>query len=62
MYNHAQMMLKGGLNMSIKITGNASPQEAQAYVDYLQEWWQQDLKDMVEKDYNHPSVIMYSDL
>ncbi len=30
------------------------------YVDYLQEWWQQDLKDMVEKDYNHPSVIMYS--
>ena len=30
------------------------------YVNYLQEWWQQDLKDMVEKDYNHPSVIMYS--
>ena len=30
------------------------------YVDYLEEWWQQDLKDMVEKDYNHPSVIMYS--
>ena len=22
--------------------------------------WKQDIKDMVEKDYNHPSVIMYS--
>lgn len=30
------------------------------YVNYLQKWWKQDLKDMVEKDYNHPSVIMYS--
>ena len=30
------------------------------YVNYLAKWWQQDLKDMVEKDYNHPSVIMYS--
>ena len=24
------------------------------------EWWKQDLKDMVDKDYNHPSVILYS--
>ena len=30
------------------------------YAGYLEEWWQQDLKDMVEKDYNHPCVIMYS--
>lgn len=30
------------------------------YADYMKEWWYQDLKDMVEKDYNHPSVIMYS--
>ena len=30
------------------------------YVTYFDEWWKQDLKDMVEKDYNHPSVIMYS--
>ncbi len=30
------------------------------YVTYLKDWWQQDLRDMVEKDYNHPSVIMYS--
>ena len=30
------------------------------YVNYLMENWQQDLKDMVDKDFNHPSVIMYS--
>ena len=30
------------------------------YVDYFMDWWQQDLKDMVDKDYNHPSVILYS--
>lgn len=30
------------------------------YVDYFDQWWQQDLRDMVEKDKNHPSVIMYS--
>lgn len=30
------------------------------YASYMQDWWEQDLKDMVEKDYNHPSVIMYS--
>ena len=30
------------------------------YVNYFKDWWRQDLKDMVEKDYNHPSVIMYS--
>ncbi len=30
------------------------------YVHYLSEWWKQDLRDMVDKDYNHPSVIMYS--
>jgi beta-galactosidase len=30
------------------------------YASYLGDWWKQDLKDMVDKDYNHPSVIMYS--
>ncbi len=30
------------------------------YVQYFADWWQQDLTDMVEKDYNHPSVILYS--
>ncbi len=30
------------------------------YVDYFNEWWRQDLTDMVEKDYNHPSVVLYS--
>ena len=30
------------------------------YASYVTDWWQQDLKDMVEKDFNHPCVIMYS--
>ena len=30
------------------------------YVQYFADWWQQDLTDMVEKDYNHPCVILYS--
>ncbi len=30
------------------------------YATYMREWWPKDLKDMVDKDYNHPSVIMYS--
>ena len=30
------------------------------YVQYFNDWWRQDLKDMVEKDYNHPCVILYS--
>ena len=30
------------------------------YVDYFMDWWRQDLKDMVDKDYNHPSVVLYS--
>ena len=30
------------------------------YVPYFAEWWHQDLTDMVEKDYNHPCVVLYS--
>ncbi len=30
------------------------------YVTYLKDWWKEDLRDMVDKDYNHPSVIAYS--
>lgn len=30
------------------------------YVPYFMDWWRQDLTDMVEKDINHPSVILYS--
>ena len=30
------------------------------YVPYFVEWWHQDLTDMVEKDYNHPCVMLYS--
>lgn len=30
------------------------------YASFVTDWWRQDLKDMVDKDYNHPCVIMYS--
>ncbi len=30
------------------------------YADYVQDWYEQDITDMINKDYNHPSVIMYS--
>lgn len=30
------------------------------YAPYVQKWYAQDLKDMVAKDYNHPSVVLYS--
>lgn len=30
------------------------------YAGYVSDWWKEDLKDMVNKDYNHPCVIMYS--
>lgn len=29
------------------------------YAEELKDWWREDLRDMVDKDYNHPSVIMY---
>lgn len=28
--------------------------------NYFEEWWERDLKAMVDKDFNHPSVILYS--
>lgn len=30
------------------------------YADLYDKWWQADLREMVDKDYNHPCVIMYS--
>ena len=30
------------------------------YASYVTDWWREDLRDMVEKDFNHPCVIMYS--
>lgn len=30
------------------------------YAHYMTEWWPTDLKDLVNRDYNHSSVIMYS--
>ena len=30
------------------------------YVTFVKDWWEKDLADMVDKDYNHPCVIAYS--
>lgn len=30
------------------------------YVEFFGEFWKQDMTDMVDKDYNHPCVILYS--
>ncbi len=30
------------------------------YVNHFAQWWQKDLQAIVDKDYNHPCVIMYS--
>lgn len=30
------------------------------YVEFFDEFWRQDMTDMVDKDYNHPCVILYS--
>lgn len=30
------------------------------YALYFREWWEKDVEMMVQKDYNHPSVILYS--
>jgi beta-galactosidase len=30
------------------------------YADYFKDWWQKDLSSMIQKDFNHPSIIMWS--
>ncbi|AXE20444.1 glycoside hydrolase family 2 [Runella rosea] len=30
------------------------------YADYFKDWWQKDLTSIIQKDFNHPSVIMWS--
>ena len=30
------------------------------YASFVTDWWKRDMKDMVDKDYNHPCVILYS--
>ena len=30
------------------------------YVEFFNDWWKRDLADMVDKDYDHPCVILYS--
>ncbi len=30
------------------------------YADYVLDWYEKDIADMIDKDYNHPCVVMYS--
>lgn len=30
------------------------------YADYVLDWYEQDITDMIDKNYNHPCVVMYS--
>lgn len=30
------------------------------YASYFENWWKKDLLSLIERDYNHPSVVMYS--
>lgn len=30
------------------------------YADFVDQWWKTDLRELVQKDYNHPCVILYS--
>jgi beta-galactosidase len=30
------------------------------YADYFKDWWQKDLTSIIQKDFNHPSVILWS--
>jgi beta-galactosidase len=36
------------------------PKTPYDYSLYFRDWWERDLQSMVDKDYNHPSVIFYS--
>ncbi|MGD0878260.1 MAG: glycoside hydrolase family 2 TIM barrel-domain containing protein [Anaerolineales bacterium] len=37
-----------------------TPKTKYDYSRVQADWWEQDIIDMVDKDYNHPSVVMYS--
>jgi len=36
------------------------PKTAHDYAEHFRDWWERDIQAMVDKDYNHPSVVMYS--
>ncbi len=38
----------------------ASKEASRAYPEVFNEWAERDLKDLIKRDYNHPSVIMWS--
>lgn len=40
---------------------NAAPEQvARSYTEHFHNWAERDLKDMINRDYNHPSILMWS--
>lgn len=40
---------------------NAAPEQAaRSYTEHFNNWAERDLKDMINRDYNHPSILMWS--
>ncbi len=49
------------LKSKVYIGDNAAPKEAaRAYPEHFDTWAEKDLKDLIRRDFNHPSVIMWS--
>ncbi|WP_297086491.1 sugar-binding domain-containing protein [uncultured Draconibacterium sp.] len=55
-----EWMVPKGKNL-VFIGDNKAPEAAAAaYPRYFNQWAEQDLKDLIQRDFNHPSVIMWS--
>lgn len=49
------------LKSKVYIGDNAAPKEAaRAYPEHFDIWAEKDLKDLIKRDFNHPSVILWS--
>jgi beta-galactosidase len=50
----------GFMVMDEAFDGWWNPKAEHDYGHYFEEWWQQDLKDFMHRDRNHPSVVIWS--
>ena len=55
-----EWMVPKGKNL-VFIGDNKAPEEAaRAYPEHFEKWAERDIKDLIRRDFNHPSVIMWS--